>query len=87
MPPPLGEPVPVHGTRVISPETARAVRKMLNLVTLAGGTAPKAQALGYSVGGKTGTAHKVEGRGYSGNKYRAWFVASRPSASRASWWP
>lgn len=78
MPPPLGEPVPVHGTRVISPETARAVRKMLNLVTLAGGTAPKAQALGYSVGGKTGTAHKVEGRGYSGNKYRAWFVGIAP---------
>ena len=78
MPAPAGEPVQVRGTRVISPETARAVRKMLNLVTLAGGTAPKAQALGYSVGGKTGTAHKVEGRGYSGNKYRAWFVGIAP---------
>ena len=72
------EPVPAHGTRVISPETARAVRKMLNLVTLPGGTAPKAQTLGYSVGGKTGTAHKQEGRGYSGNKYRAWFVGIAP---------
>lgn len=78
VPAPQSEPVPVHGTRVISPETARAVRKMLNLVTLAGGTAPKAQALGYSVGGKTGTAHKQEGRGYSGNKYRAWFVGIAP---------
>ncbi len=78
MPAPLAEPVPVRGTPVISPETARAVRKMLNLVTLAGGTAPKAQALGYSVGGKTGTAHKVEGRGYAGNKYRAWFVGIAP---------
>ncbi|MBT9609967.1 MAG: penicillin-binding protein 2, partial [Aquabacterium sp.] len=78
MPASPGEPVQVHGTRVISPATAAAVRKMLNLATMAGGTAPKAQALGYSVGGKTGTAHKVEGRGYSGNKYRAWFVGIAP---------
>jgi cell division protein FtsI (penicillin-binding protein 3) len=72
------DPTPVHGVRVISPETAREVRHMLNLVTLAGGTAPKAQAPGYSVGGKTGTAHKQEGKGYSGNKYRAWFVGIAP---------
>lgn len=70
--------VPIHGTRVISPETARAVRKMLNLVCGPGGTAPKAQTQGYSVGGKTGTAHKVEGKGYAGNKYRAWFVGIAP---------
>lgn len=78
MPQPLGEPTQVHGVRVITPDTARAVRKMLNLATLSGGTAPKAQTMGYSVGGKTGTAHKVEGRGYSGNKYRAWFVGIAP---------
>jgi cell division protein FtsI (penicillin-binding protein 3) len=72
------EPTPVHGVRVFSPETARAVRHMLNLVTLPGGTAPKAQTQGYSVGGKTGTAHKQEGKGYSGNKYRAWFVGIAP---------
>jgi cell division protein FtsI (penicillin-binding protein 3) len=72
------EVLPIHGTRVISPETARAVRKMLNMVTGPGGTAPKAQAQGYSVGGKTGTAHKVEGKGYAGNKYRAWFVGIAP---------
>ena len=72
------EPLQVRGTRVISPETARAVRKMLMMVTLPGGTAPKAQALGYSVGGKTGTAHKQEGRGYAGNKYRSWFVGIAP---------
>ena len=43
-----------------------------------GGTAPKAQAIGYSVGGKTGTAHKQEGKGYASNKYRAWFVGMAP---------
>jgi cell division protein FtsI (penicillin-binding protein 3) len=45
------EPTPVHGPRVMSVATAREVRHMLNLVTLAGGTAPKAQTPGYSVGG------------------------------------
>ena len=68
----------VRGTRVISPETARAVREMLQLSTGPGGTAPRAQALGYSVGGKTGTAHKQEGRGYASNKYRSWFVGIAP---------
>jgi cell division protein FtsI (penicillin-binding protein 3) len=72
------DPTPVHGQRVVSASTARAVRHMLNLATMAGGTAPKAQAPGYSVGGKTGTAHKQEGKGYSGNKYRAWFVGIAP---------
>ncbi len=72
------DPAPVHGQRVISAATARSVRHMLNLATLAGGTAPKAQAPGYTVGGKTGTAHKQEGKGYAGNKYRAWFVGIAP---------
>ncbi len=66
------------GTRVFSPETARAVRKMLQMVCSDEGTAPLAQTVGYSVGGKTGTAHKQEGRGYAGNKYRSWFVGIAP---------
>ena len=65
------------GVQVMKPDTARAVREMLHLVTLPGGTAPKAQAIGYSVGGKTGTARKQEGRNYT-NKYRAWFVGVAP---------
>jgi cell division protein FtsI (penicillin-binding protein 3) len=68
---------PVAGQRVISAKTAREVREMLHLAAGPGGTAPKAQALGYSVGGKTGTARKQEGR-YYGNKYRAWFVGLAP---------
>ena len=75
---PQGDLQQIRGTRVLSPETAREVRKMLAMVTADGGTAPKAQAQGYSVGGKTGTAHKQEGKGYSGNKYRAWFVGIAP---------
>jgi cell division protein FtsI (penicillin-binding protein 3) len=34
--------------------------------------------MGYSVGGKTGTAHKVEGRGYADKKYRGFFVGLAP---------
>jgi cell division protein FtsI (penicillin-binding protein 3) len=70
--------VPMRGTRVISPETARQVRQMLMMATQPGGTALKARTVGYSVGGKTGTARKQEGRGYAGNKYRAWFVGIAP---------
>jgi cell division protein FtsI (penicillin-binding protein 3) len=69
---------PVAGTPVIGARHAQDVRHMLHLVTGPGGTAPKAQAMGYSVGGKTGTAHKVEGRGYAAKKYRGVFVGLAP---------
>ena len=68
----------VPGVRVFSADNARAMRKMLNMVTGPGGTAPKAQTMGYSVGGKTGTAHKQEGKGYAGKKYRGFFVGMAP---------
>ena len=69
---------PVVGQRVMSPETARAIRDMLQLAAGPGGTAPKAQTVGYSVGGKTGTARKLEGKTYATDKYRAWFVGLAP---------
>jgi cell division protein FtsI (penicillin-binding protein 3) len=71
---------PLHGQRVVSPETARQVREMLRMAAGPGGTAPKAMALGYSVGGKTGTARKQEGKNYT-NKYRAWFVGLAPAVN------
>ena len=71
---------PQHGQRVVSPETARQVREMLRLAAGPGGTAPKAMAQGYSVGGKTGTARKQEGKAYT-NKYRAWFVGLAPAVN------
>lgn len=69
---------PVQGVRVISVANARAMRKMLNMAAGPGGTAQKAQTMGYSVGGKTGTAHKQEGKGYAGHKYRGVFVGMAP---------
>jgi cell division protein FtsI (penicillin-binding protein 3) len=72
------QPGPVAGVPVISPETARAVRKMLEMATTQG-TAPKAQIAGFRVAGKTGTAHKPERGGYAKNKYVASFVGFAPA--------
>ena len=69
---------PSGGMRVMSAQTARDIRHMLELAAGNGGTAPKAQVMGYSVGGKTGTAHKQEAGAYADKKYRAWFVGMAP---------
>jgi len=71
---------PVAGRPVLSAQTALAVRHMLELAVKPGGTAPKAQVPGYRVAGKTGTAHKLEGRGY-GNKYVSSFVGFAPASA------
>jgi cell division protein FtsI (penicillin-binding protein 3) len=65
------------GTPVISAKTAIEMRSMLETVTEPGGTALKAQAEGFRVGGKTGTSHKLVGKVY-GNKYRAYFAGLAP---------
>ena len=69
---------PAVGVRVFSPENAHAVRRMLQMAAAPGGTGPLAQTVGYSVGGKSGTAHKQVGKGYATNKYRAWFTGMAP---------
>jgi cell division protein FtsI (penicillin-binding protein 3) len=66
-----------HGTQIISAKTAIDMRSMMETVTEPGGTAIKAQAEGYRVGGKTGTAHKLVGKSYA-NKYRAYFAGLAP---------
>ncbi len=67
----------VAGQRVMSAKTAQDVREMLRLAAGPGGTGPQAQAIGYSVGGKTGTARKQVGKTYT-TKYRSWFVGLAP---------
>ncbi len=70
---------PLAGKPVFSPQTAREVRTMLEMVVQPGGTAPKAQIPGYRVAGKTGTAYKVES-GYYAEKYVASFVGFAPAS-------
>lgn len=67
------------GKQVFSQQTAHEVRNMLELAVSQGGTAPKAFVPGYRVGGKTGTAHKLEGGLYA-NKYVASFVGLAPAS-------
>lgn len=72
---------PALGVPVLSARTAGQVRKMLQMAAGPGGTGQRAQTIGYSVGGKSGTAYKQIGKGYgsAGNrKYRGWFVGLAP---------
>jgi cell division protein FtsI (penicillin-binding protein 3) len=69
---------PATGQRVFSAKTAQAVREMLQMAAGPGGTGPKAQTMGYTVGGKSGTAYKQEGKSYATKKYRSWFVGMAP---------
>jgi cell division protein FtsI (penicillin-binding protein 3) len=66
--------------RVISPDTAAKMRRMLEAVVDKGGTGPKAQLEGYSAAGKTGTAQKVDPAtgAYSKTKYVASFAGFAP---------
>lgn len=72
---------PAAGRQVISRETALAVSKMLEMVVQPGGTALNAQINGYRVAGKTGTAHKPEGKGYAAKRYISSFVGYAPASS------
>ncbi|MDP3745023.1 MAG: penicillin-binding protein 2 [Methylotenera sp.] len=72
--------IPV-GTQVVSAKTAHEVKDMLELVVLPGGTALKAQVLGYRVAGKTGTTHKLGDRGYEKDKYVGSFVGMAPASN------
>jgi cell division protein FtsI (penicillin-binding protein 3) len=71
------------GQQIIRPETAREMRDMLeNVVSGKDGTAKQAQIAGYRVGGKTGTAYKVEnGRYAMPRKYIGSFVGMVPMSN------
>jgi cell division protein FtsI (penicillin-binding protein 3) len=65
------------GARVISAQTSEQLRQLMRLVVQIG-TGKKANAPGYLVGGKTGTADKQKGHGYATNTRLATFVAAFP---------
>jgi cell division protein FtsI (penicillin-binding protein 3) len=74
-------PVPASGERVLSVQTARAVRAMLELAVQPGGTGPRARLVGWRVAGKTGTAHKLENGTYAADKYLSSFVGFAPASA------
>jgi cell division protein FtsI (penicillin-binding protein 3) len=68
------------GSRVISEDTAVAVRRMLEEVVRPGGTGTKASVDGYRIAGKTGTAWKFAAGGYSEDKYISIFAGLAPAS-------
>ena len=71
--------------RVVSAETARELRGMLEMVTLKG-TVRAARLEGYTAAGKTGTAQKVDPKthAYSQTKYVGSFVGFAPVENPAA---
>lgn len=65
------------GKRVVTAETSAKMRRLMRLV-VKNGTGRNAAAPGYLVGGKTGTAEKVSGRGYKKKALISSFVAAFP---------
>lgn len=67
------------GERVFSPEVSQMLNGMLRLAVL-DGTGRRADAEGYRVGGKTGTAEKVleQGRGYDRRRNITTFAGAFP---------
>lgn len=66
--------------RVISETTATQLRKALATVVTEQGTAKRAAVPGYTVGGKTGTAKKINPNGgYYNNRYSVSFAGMLPA--------
>jgi cell division protein FtsI (penicillin-binding protein 3) len=69
------------GERIVSNDTAIAVRRMLEEVVRPGGTGAKASVDGYRIAGKTGTAWKFAKGGYSEDKYISIFAGLAPASN------
>lgn len=68
---------PIAGERVFSPETSEKMRRLLRL-TVTKGTGNRADAPGYRVGGKTGTAEKNASGRYVRGTNVSTFAAAFP---------
>jgi cell division protein FtsI (penicillin-binding protein 3) len=67
--------------RVVSASTAKEIRKMLESVVSANGTAPTAAIPGYRVAGKTGTANRYNAKCSCYSGYTASFIGFAPADS------
>ncbi|MFC3053029.1 peptidoglycan D,D-transpeptidase FtsI family protein [Kordiimonas pumila] len=66
-----------NGKQVISPATSRQIRQLLRLAVRKG-TGKRGEAIGYRVGGKTGTAEKAVAGGYKRKSLISSFVGVYP---------
>lgn len=71
---------PAQSRQVIDAGVAATVLGMLEPVTSARGTAPKAAIAGYRVAGKTGTARKFTRGGYHADRYLSVFAGVAPAS-------
>ena len=70
---------PPETIRVVDADITQDVRQMLQAAAGASGTGKRASIDGYSVGGKTGTLHKVKaGGGYDEDRYISVFAGLSP---------
>jgi cell division protein FtsI (penicillin-binding protein 3) len=70
---------PAEARQAVSPATAAAMLTMMETVVVGeDGTGKRAQLRNVRVGGKTGTAQKLEGGRYAHDKYIAWFIGLAP---------
>ena len=72
---------PPEAEKILSKDTANAVRRMLEEVVRPGGTGTKASVPGYRIAGKTGTAWKFAAGGYSKDKYISIFAGLAPASN------
>ncbi|MCB0914749.1 MAG: penicillin-binding protein 2 [Actinobacteria bacterium] len=70
---------PAAATKVVEPETAEAVLKMMEGVVSPEGTANNAAIPGYRVGGKTGTANRIDDSCGCYRDYTASFIGVAPA--------
>ncbi|HEY2444417.1 MAG TPA: penicillin-binding protein 2 [Rhizomicrobium sp.] len=66
-----------RGEQLIKPETSATMRELMRYV-VTNGTGRKADVPGYDIGGKTGSAEKVSGRGYVAHRLMTSFCAVFP---------
>ena len=68
-----------EATQVADPELVKSIRGMLKTAVGEKGTGKRAMIDGYSVGGKTGTVHKVKASGgYDPHRYMSVFAGLSP---------
>jgi len=70
-----------QGEKIMSANTAKKVRRMMERVVSAEGTAKKASIANYTVAGKTGTVHKFVSGGYADDRYLSVFAGMVPASN------